>query len=104
MASPVTAYVALGSNLGDRKANIEAALEKLRRTSCIEVTNVSSLLENPAVGGPPGSPAFLNAVAEINTALAAGDLLHRLLEIEHELGRFRREKWEPRLIDLDLLL
>src|SRR4051794_37037446 len=99
-----TAYIALGANLGNRQGNIESALRWLGDTPGICVTKVSSLLENPAVGGPAGSPPFLNAVAEIQTTLPPRDLLARLLEIEHQLGRQRREKWEARLIDLDLIL
>ena len=97
-----TAYVALGSNLGDRRANIEAALRELNHT--VRVTKTSSLLENAAVGGPSDSPPFLNAVAEIETTLSARELLQTFLAIESTLGRQRREKWEPRLIDLDLIL
>src|SRR3954465_7033169 len=98
------AYIALGANLGDRQRNIEIALEKLGRTPGIEVGKVSALIENPAVGGPADSPAFLNGAAELETTLSAAALLERLLEIEREVGRVRREKWGPRPIDLDLLL
>ena len=101
---PVTAYIALGANLGDRRANIERAIALLRGTAGVTVTKVSSLLDNPAVGGPTDSPPFLNAAAEIATTLAPRELLARLLEIERQLGRERREKWGPRSIDLDLLL
>ncbi len=100
----VVAYIALGANLGDREANIRSALDKLNRTPGVAVTKVSPLMENPAVGGPPDSPAFLNAAAQFLTSLSAPALLNRLLEIEHEIGRIRREKWGPRPIDLDLLL
>src|SRR5438045_35944 len=100
---PVTAYIALGANLENRAANITAALEELRQTPGINLTNVSTLIENPAVGGPADSPPFLNATAEIITSLSARAILDRLLEIEREIGRVRREKWGPRLIDLDLL-
>lgn len=68
------------------------------------MVSVSSMLENPAVGGPPDSPPFFNAAAKIETTLGSHALLHQLLEIEKSLGRDRRVKWEPRLIDLDLLL
>lgn len=102
--SPTLAYIALGANLGDRVANIHSALEKLDRTPGVRVVRVSSFLENPAVGGPPDSPAFLNAAAEVSTTLEPLALLHRLLEIEQEFGRVRTEKWAPRPIDLDLLL
>jgi 2-amino-4-hydroxy-6-hydroxymethyldihydropteridine diphosphokinase len=101
---PITAYVGLGSNLGDRRSNIETAVEQLRLTGGTNVTAISSLLENPAVGGPANSPPFLNAVVELQTTLAAHALMDRLLEIETNLGRQRRAKWEPRVIDLDLLL
>ncbi|MDB5324407.1 MAG: folK 2 [Phycisphaerales bacterium] len=98
------AYIALGANLGDRQANIRAALEKLAQTADVKVTQISAPMENPAIGGPADSPSFLNAAAELETTLSATALLHRLLEIEREIGRVRREKWGPRPIDLDLLL
>ena len=100
----VTAYIALGSNLGDRETQIRAAVRALDETPGVRVTRSSSLLENPAVGGPPDSPPFLNAVVEIQTSLDPADLLERMLEIEQNLGRERRERWSPRTIDLDLLL
>ena len=101
---PVTAYIALGANLGDRDANIRSALDLLERTPGVNVTKVSTLIETPAVGGPADSPPFLNAAAEIVTSLGPKPLLDALLKIEQERGRVRREKWGPRLIDLDLLL
>jgi 2-amino-4-hydroxy-6-hydroxymethyldihydropteridine diphosphokinase len=101
---PATAYIALGANLGDRRANIESALKKLRQTPNVTLQKFSTLIENPAIGGPADSPPFLNGAAEIQTTLSAAELLARLLEIEKEIGRVRREKWGPRLIDLDLLL
>ena len=100
----VQAYIALGANVGERENNLREALAKIDATAGVKVTAVSSFLENPAVGGPPDSPAFLNAVALVQTDLSAGDLLGRLLSIEKELGRVRDVKWGPRTIDLDLLL
>ncbi len=102
--TPIPAYIALGANLGDRQANIQAALSQLEQTPGIRLLRISSLLENPAVGGPADSPPFLNAAAAIETTLGSHALLHRLLEIEHQIGRIRRARWEPRPIDLDLLL
>jgi 2-amino-4-hydroxy-6-hydroxymethyldihydropteridine diphosphokinase len=99
-----TVYIALGANLGDRRQNIRAALDALAQTDGISLTRVSSLIETSAVGGPPDSPPFLNAAAEVQTTLGSHALLHRTLEIEKNLGRVRRQKWEPRLIDIDLLL
>jgi 2-amino-4-hydroxy-6-hydroxymethyldihydropteridine diphosphokinase len=106
MRSPteVTAYLALGANLGDRKKNIRAALESLGNIEGTTVVCVSSFLENPAVGCAPDAPPFLNVAAKIQTTLGSHALLHRILQIEQQLGRIRREKWEPRPIDIDLLL
>lgn len=98
-----TAYIAVGANLGDREANIAAALDALGHTPDTRVTRRSTLMENPAVGGPADSPAFLNGVVEVETTVAPHALLARLLEIERSLGRERRTKWEPRPIDLDLI-
>jgi 2-amino-4-hydroxy-6-hydroxymethyldihydropteridine diphosphokinase len=100
----IRAFVGAGANLGDRAQTIAQAIERLGQTKGVRVVRVSSLLENPAVGGPEDSPAYLNAVIEITTTLGGHELLHRLLDIERELGRLRRQRWEPRTIDLDLLL
>ena len=102
-SQPIPAYVAFGANLGDRAATIGQALDQLGAHPQIEVIKVSSLLENPAVGGPPDSPAFLNGVAEVSTTLSPRELLQTLLAIERRLGRERHRKWDPRTIDLDLL-
>jgi 2-amino-4-hydroxy-6-hydroxymethyldihydropteridine diphosphokinase len=104
MNQPVTAYIALGANLGDREQNIHTALQELGAMPGTQVLRISKLLANAAVGGPANSPDFLNAAAEIRTTLDAQSLLSRMLQIEHNLGRDRREKWSPRTIDLDLLL
>lgn len=103
-AAPTIAYIALGANLGDRAANIASAVERLRVVRGIRVRTISSLLENPAVGGPPDAPPFLNGVAELETILSPRELLQTLLEVERDLGRQRHRKWDPRTIDLDLLL
>ena len=92
------AYVGLGANLGDREATIRAAVAALPG-----VVAVSRLLETDPVG-VTDQPRFLNGVAALETDLSARELLDRLLEIERELGRERRERWGPRTIDLDLLL
>jgi len=100
----VIAYVALGSNLGDRAGNIHVAVDSLIVDPDIIVPRLSKLYDTAPVGGPVGSPRFLNAVAEITTTLSPTQLMNKMLEIEKELGRDRRDKWEPRPIDLDLLL
>jgi 2-amino-4-hydroxy-6-hydroxymethyldihydropteridine diphosphokinase len=101
---PVLAYIALGSNLGDRERLLRDALARLGATPGVRVRRVSSFLETPAVGGPPDSPPFLNAAAAVETTRGPRELLDRMLEIERDLGRERREKWGPRTIDMDLLL
>ena len=101
---PTKSYIAVGANLGDREANIRSAIDALNHLPGTRVTRASRLIENPAIGGPQDSPDFLNGAIEIETNLDPHTLLKHLLTIELNLGRTRREKWEPRLIDLDLLL
>jgi 2-amino-4-hydroxy-6-hydroxymethyldihydropteridine diphosphokinase len=103
-STPITAYIALGSNLGEREKNIHAALDQLNLSAGTSVLAVSSLMDNAAIGGPEDSPRFLNAAAKLQTTLGSHALLNRLMKIEKMLGRARRIKWEPRPIDLDLLL
>ncbi len=100
----VTAYVALGGNLGDRQAYLNRALQALREHPAVTLHRVSSFLETAPVGGPPGQGPYLNAAAEIETTLPAEDLLRLLLEVEQREGRVRAERFGPRTIDLDLLL
>ena len=101
------AYLALGSNLGDRKENLHEALSRLRARG-VEVGRVSAFLETDPVGAPPGTETlrYLNAAAQIRTTLSPRSLLNLLLEIEREMGRARKagEQNAPRGIDLDLLL
>jgi 2-amino-4-hydroxy-6-hydroxymethyldihydropteridine diphosphokinase len=99
----VTAYIALGSNLGDRRENLDRALQLLRERPGVSVTRVSSYHETEPVGGPPGQGLYLNAAAEVQTDLAPEELLQALLKVEADMGRVRQERWGPRTIDLDLL-
>ncbi len=99
-----TAYIGLGSNVGQRSRFLESALGALRAHPRIEVEAVSSYLENPAVGGPPGQGPFLNAAARLETDLEPGRLLDELKAIEQKLGRRDGPRWGPREIDLDILL
>lgn len=104
MSPSTTAYIALGANLEDRAANLFAAVARISRLPRVYPGRLSDLFETAPVGGPPGAPPFLNAALEVRTTLDPRALLGALLGIEQELGRVRRERWEPRLIDLDLLL
>jgi 3-oxoacyl-[acyl-carrier protein] reductase len=100
----VTAYIALGSNLGDRRDSLERALQALREQPGLAVGRVSSFHDTEPVGGPPGQGRYLNAAAEVQTTLPPQDLLRVLLDVEQRLGRVRTQRWGPRPIDLDLLL
>ncbi len=99
-----TAYIGLGSNLGDRRGYLERALQILRGRPGISVSRVSPFVETAPVGGPPGQGPYLNAAAELQTDLEPEALLRTLLEVERFLGRVRGERHGPRTIDLDLLL
>ncbi|MBY0527400.1 MAG: 2-amino-4-hydroxy-6-hydroxymethyldihydropteridine diphosphokinase [Gemmataceae bacterium] len=99
-----TAYIALGSNLGDRRSYLDQALEALRPRAGIAVKRVSAYHETEPVGGPAMQGKYLNAAAELSTDLEPMDLLHALHEVEASLGRIREVRDGPRTIDLDLLL
>ena len=97
------AYIALGANLGDPPAQLQAALRSLRSAPALEVVAVSPLYRTPPLG-PPGQPDYCNAVCVVDTALEPEALLDLLQGIENAAGRKRDgERWGPRLLDLDLL-
>ncbi len=97
------AYVGIGSNMGDRLANLRAARDRLRATNGLEVLRASAVYET-APWGVEDEPAFLNAVVEVSTVLTPRGLLPVCLAIEEAMGRTRGGRWGPRLIDLDVLL
>jgi 2-amino-4-hydroxy-6-hydroxymethyldihydropteridine diphosphokinase len=106
-ALTVRAYVALGSNLGDRAAALRAAVAEMSRRPGIRVAGVSPIYEASAHTLPDqaSQPSFLNAVAALDTSLSATDLLTALLDVERGMGRKREGgRWEARDIDLDLVL
>ncbi|MEK6609076.1 MAG: 2-amino-4-hydroxy-6-hydroxymethyldihydropteridine diphosphokinase [Myxococcota bacterium] len=96
------AYVGLGSNLGDRFANLRAARRALDAPPELRAIACSSIYETEPVDAPP--PSYLNAVCAVETTLEPETLLARLLAIEASLGRTRSAAGAPRTIDLDLLL
>ena len=100
----VTAYIALGSNLGDRWATLSAAVRRLRAEPGIRVIDSSEKYETVPVNCPPGSGAFLNAVVAIETDREPHDILQLLQRIERQFGRVRSEPNSPRTLDLDLIL
>jgi 2-amino-4-hydroxy-6-hydroxymethyldihydropteridine diphosphokinase len=97
------AYIGLGSNVGDREANLRKAVERLKKADGIEVTRVSSIYETAPVGYLE-QPDFLNAVIEIETTLSPPELLAVTKSIERDQKRLRQVRWGPRTIDLDILL
>ena len=97
-----TAYVALGSNLGDKEANLRRALDLLIERG-VEIVKTSTFISTEPYG-VTDQPQFLNGVCEVRTSLVPLALLHTLLEIEQEMGRVRLRHWGERNIDLDLLL
>ena len=118
----VICYLGVGSNLGNRRKNIEAAIEYLRRDRYIKVTKISRLYETEAIGGPPQGK-FLNGAVEVESRLSPQRLLYKLKDIELKLGRTKLQskypntltgtsghrypighRWGPRTIDLDILL
>ncbi|MFZ0342103.1 MAG: 2-amino-4-hydroxy-6-hydroxymethyldihydropteridine diphosphokinase, partial [Gaiellaceae bacterium] len=96
-------YVGLGANLGDREDTIRAAVGSLGEEDGIEVVAVSTLRETEPVG-VGDQPPYLNGAAELETTLAARELLDRLLAVERRFGRVRVPgEHGPRTLDLDLL-
>ncbi|WP_227497109.1 2-amino-4-hydroxy-6-hydroxymethyldihydropteridine diphosphokinase [Planctomonas psychrotolerans] len=101
-----TAVLALGSNLGDRESSIRGAVRDLSATPGIRVRRVSDLLETPALtltGVDESAPAYLNAVAIIDTTLDPLALLDALHGIEHGRGRVRTTRWANRTLDIDIV-
>jgi len=104
--APARAVIALGANLGDRSATLEAAVEELRGLPLVDAVLASAPVESIAVkpGGPDAeAPPYLNAVVVLTTRLAPS-VLHAFLQaIEKRHGRERRERWGDRTLDLDLI-
>lgn len=98
-------FVGLGANLGDAKGSVRAALASLGRAPGVRLLRASGLYATPAWGHVE-QPDFINAVAMLDTALDARELLDVLLDIERKAGRDRSAstRWGPRTLDLDLLL
>ena len=97
----VRGFLALGSNLGDRLATLQAALDRLGKEPGIRILRTSRIYQTDPIGPP--QPDYLNAVAEFDTDLSPPNLLRRTQAVEAALGRVRGERWGPRTIDVDLL-
>jgi 2-amino-4-hydroxy-6-hydroxymethyldihydropteridine diphosphokinase len=97
-AAPRRAFLALGSNLGDRWANLRQAAEQLP-----DVVARSAVYETDPVGGPGGQGPYLNSVVELRTSRSARQLLEAGQAAEHAAQRVRNERWGPRTLDVDVL-
>ena len=97
-----TAYLLTGTNLGEREENLSKARELLEK-HCGTITRSSALYET-AAWGITDQPSFINQAIELSTELNARQLIRRILKIERAMGRERKEKYGPRLIDIDILL
>lgn len=96
------AYLLTGGNMGDREAYLVEA-SKLLQEQCGKISKVSSFYETSAWGNTD-QPAFLNQALELQTTLNARQLIRKILKIEKTIGRVRKEKYGPRIIDIDILL
>jgi 2-amino-4-hydroxy-6-hydroxymethyldihydropteridine diphosphokinase len=97
------AYLGIGSNLGDRLANLQSAVDGLAMTNGVAVHAVSRVYATDPVGGPE-QDEYLNAVVAIDTDLNARELLGVGQHLEQAAGRVRAERWGPRTLDVDILV
>lgn len=97
------AYIGLGSNLDEPAVQLDEACRRLKLIKGLEIIRVSSYYETDPVG-VLDQPAFINAAAGVRTRLSPDELLAALLQVETDMGRVRKKRWGPRLVDLDLLL
>ncbi|MDA0333772.1 MAG: 2-amino-4-hydroxy-6-hydroxymethyldihydropteridine diphosphokinase [bacterium] len=100
---PETAYVALGSNVGDSMATLRSSLQQLAAVDGISLVACSGAWETTPVG-PVSQGNYLNAAVSLHTGVAPRELLNILLDIERHHGRQRLVRWGPRTLDLDILL
>ena len=100
---PRRAVLALGSNLGDRRQNLQGAVDRLFAAPGLGFRAVSPVYETRPVGGPD-QPDYLNAVIAVQTALPARAILDRARRVEDALGRAREVRWGPRTLDVDLIV
>lgn len=96
------AYVALGSNLGDRERHLSVARDAIARLPHTKLLAVTPSEETDPIG-PPGQGRYLNQMLAIETELAPHELLEALQAIEQRAGRVRTERWGPRTLDLDIV-
>ena len=98
-----TVYLSIGTNMGEREANLKLAVKLLTEAEGVKVEAVSSIYETAPVGFTDQA-SFLNIAVRLATDLSSGEMLRLCQRIEQELGRVREFRWGPRIIDLDILL
>lgn len=98
-----TAYLGLGSNLGNRMAFLRGGRDALVDKPGIDLVCTSGVYETEAIGGPPDNPQFLNTALQISTTLTPQELLQACLSVEDDFGRSRPVRWAPRTLDIDIL-
>lgn len=101
---PHRAVLALGSNLGNRRENLQGAIDALADTPGVRVNVVSPLYITEAVGGPENQPEYFNAVVIVDTFLPPEMLLDRAHAVEEAFQRVRTEHWGPRTLDVDIIV
>ncbi len=100
------AYIAFGSNLGDRRVNIQGALQRLNLENGVSLIRISPVYQTEPIGFNEDVPPFYNGVAEIEVEFSAYHLLNILMRIENQMGRTREvsQGYASRIIDLDILI
>ncbi len=96
-------YLSLGSNLKDKVENIRRAIEEIKKLRNVKVNQISSIILTKA-WGKTDQEDFLNCAIELDSIIEGEELIKKFQEIEQKLGRFKTEKWGPRVIDIDILL
>lgn len=102
-APAVRVALGLGSNLGDRRASLQTAVDRIRKTPDVRFVAASPIVESSPVGGPP-QPDFLNAVVIVDTTLTPHEILTLAHDCEREADRVREVRWGPRTLDVDVLV
>ena len=98
-----SAYIGIGSNVGDREAFVRRGVEEIGSADGIEMQKVSSLYATAPIGGPP-QRSFINLVVKVDATLSPRELLETLQGIEQKIGREPSDiRWGPRVVDLDIL-
>ena len=102
MIEKARAFIGAGANLGEPVRQIRGAQDALQKSPGVKFLAASSFYRTQPMG-PVEQPPFINAVFSLETEIGPHELLSLLLEIEQKMGRVRKERWGPRVIDLDLL-